>query len=136
MGARREARIAAFQAVYAWEDSQPVIEELCQFQWVAGKLPASDFASLVVNGTIENIHQIDLMINKHLKNWSFDRLNKVDLAVMRISVYSIIHQKDIPDLVTINEAIEIAKKFGSGKSYCFVNGILDSIRNSLSNDKI
>lgn len=129
MGSRRQARICAFQSLYAWEESKPPIDELLNFTWLEAK-PTEDiraFASLLVTGTIENIGNIDERIRDHLTKWSFGRLSKVDLANLRTSVYALIFQQVIPPSVTIDEAVEIAKKFGSDESYRFVNGVLDGI---------
>ncbi len=130
MGTRRHARIAAFQALYAWEESRPDTGELIEFGWLDKKPDekALVFASMIVSGTLENIEDIDEQIRIHLKKWSFERLTKVDLAIIRTSAYALIYQKDIPSSVTIDEAVEIAKKFGSPESYRFVNGVLDGIR--------
>jgi len=129
MGARRQARICAFQSLYAWEDSKPPIDELLNFEWLESKPKeaARSFASLLVIGTIDNIERIDEQIREHLTKWSFDRLSKVDLANLRTSAYALLFQQDIPPSVTIDEAVEIAKKFGSDESYRFVNGVLDGI---------
>lgn len=130
MGARRHARIAAFQTLYAWEESHSDTEALFGFDWLDKKLDeqAMVFASLIIGGTLENIKSIDDQIRLHLKNWSFERLSRVDLAILRTSTYALLYQKDIPSSVTIDEAVEIAKKFGSPESYRFVNGVLDGIR--------
>ena len=77
---------------------------------------------------LENIRSLDDQIRLHLKKWSFERLSRVDLAILRTSTYALLYQKDIPFSVTIDEAVEIAKKFGSPESYRFVNGVLDGIR--------
>jgi N utilization substance protein B len=71
------------------------------------------------------------MIRKHLQNWDFSRLNKVDLAVLRISVYALMYQPDTAPSIIINEAIGISKEFGTDDSYRFINGVLDGIRKSL-----
>lgn len=130
MGTRRQARIAAFQALYAWEESRPELDELLKFEWMEGNPDEKTvvFASLLVGGTIENLESIDEYIRRHLKNWSFERLSRVDLAILRTSTYALLYQKDIPSSVTIDEAVEIAKKYGSPESYRFVNGVLDGIR--------
>ena len=130
MGTRRAGRIAAFQALYAWEESHQELEELLAFEWM-DKRPdeqAAVFAALIVRGTVENLDILDDEIRLHLKKWSFERLNRVDLAILRTSAYALVYQKDIPATVTIDEAVEIAKKFGSPESYRFVNGVLDGIR--------
>ena len=130
MGSRRHARIAAFQALYAWEESHTDMEELLGFTWLDRKPDeqALILASLIIGGTLENIEDIDDQIRLPLKKWNFERLSRVDLSILRTSTYALLYQKDIPYSVTIDEAVEIAKKFGSPESYRFVNGVLDGIR--------
>jgi N utilization substance protein B len=83
-------------------------------------------------GTIENIHAVDSMIGQHLKNWELSRLNRVDLAILRMSAYALMYQKDTPASVVINEAIGISREFGTDESFRFINGVLDSIHRTLS----
>ncbi|MCK5737242.1 MAG: transcription antitermination factor NusB [Spirochaetaceae bacterium] len=130
MGSRRHARIAAFQALYAWEESRSDVEELLSFGWLEKKPDEQTlvFASLIAAGTIENLEEVDKQITQHLKKWSFERLSRVDLAILRTSSYALLYQQDIPCSVTIDEAVEIAKKFGTPESFRFVNGVLDGIR--------
>jgi N utilization substance protein B len=71
------------------------------------------------------------MIRAHLQNWDFSRVNRVDLAVLRLSAYTLMFQQDISPSIVINEAIGISKEFGTDDSYRFVNGVLDSIRRTL-----
>jgi len=87
-----------------------------------------DFATLLITGTMQYLKSIDDAIINQLENWDFKRLAKVDLAILRISVYCLLYQESIPSTVTIDEAIDIAKEFGSDDSYRFVNGVLDGIR--------
>jgi N utilization substance protein B len=129
MGTRRHARIAAFQAIYAWEETRTDAADLASLGWL-DKQPEEDehvFASLLIAGTLENMEEIDNKIRTNLRKWSFDRLARVDLAILRTSTYSLLYQKDIPSSVTIDEAVEIAKQFGTPESYRFVNGVLDGI---------
>jgi len=70
---------------------------------------------------------VDKSIKDHLKNWDFDRIGRVDLAILRISTFGLLFLSDVPPKVTIDEAIDIAKKFGSTESYRFINGVLDGI---------
>lgn len=129
MGLRRLGRIAAFQALYAWEETRDDVDELVKFGWMDKRPDEMTvvFAALIIRGTIDNLDDVDAQIRLHLKKWSFERLNKVDLAILRTSAYALIHQNDIPASVTIDEAVEIAKQFGSPESYRFVNGVLDGI---------
>jgi N utilization substance protein B len=71
------------------------------------------------------------MIKRHLKNWDFSRLNLVDLALLRMSVYTLMFQ-DTPPLVVIDEAVSISREFGTDDSYRFVNGVLDSVRQTIT----
>jgi len=85
------------------------------------------FAEEIVKGTFKHLAKINQLIHKCAKNWSLDRMAVVDRNVLRMAVYEILYRLDIPTSVTINEAIEIAKKYGTDESGSFVNGILDSI---------
>ena len=134
MGVRRKGRILAFQALYAHELSGATLAELQEFSWLDPENLARfrdesrDFARLLIAGTIENLQEVDRHIVRQLEHWDFSRLNKVDLAILRISVYCLLFQADIPPSVTIDEAIDIAKEFGTDDSYRFINGVLDGIR--------
>jgi transcription antitermination protein NusB len=133
LASRRKARILAFQALYAWDSSGGKAEGILDFDWLEEEKRASldedvaSFARLLVAGTLECIGAVDAAINSHLQNWSFERLKRVDLAVLRIGAYSLLFQRDIPAQITIDEAIEIAKEYGSEDSYRFINGVLDGI---------
>ncbi len=134
MGARRNGRILAMQALYAWEVSGSEVDELCAFGWLdeaqARKYDEStrDFARFLVAGILENIETVDESIRKHLEHWDFKRISRVDLAVLRLGVYSLLFQPDIPASVSIDEAIEIAKEYSGDESYRFINGVLDGVR--------
>ncbi|MFZ4617513.1 MAG: transcription antitermination factor NusB [Rectinemataceae bacterium] len=134
MSSRRKARIIAFQALYAWDASGTPVRELLGFAWLEkDKLQNLEdenlvFARLLIAGTIENIVTVDEAITRQLQHWSFERLKKVELAILRVGAYSLLFQSDIPVQITIDEAIEIAKEYGSDESYRFVNGVLDGIR--------
>jgi len=137
MASRRKSRILAFQALYFWESNRVPVEELVSFAWLdEDKLKnlneeTSAFARLIITGTIENIDAVDEMIKKHLQNWDITRLNRVDLAILRISAYTLMFQKDITPSIVIDEAIGISVEFGATDSFKFVNGVLDSIRITL-----
>jgi N utilization substance protein B len=89
------------------------------------------FSRLLLTGTVENITEVDNIIGKHLENWGLERLNRVDLAVLRMSVYTLMFQTDMPPSIVIDEAIEISREFGTNDSYRFVNGVLDGVLNSV-----
>ncbi len=133
MASRRKARILAFQALYAWDSSGGKAEGLLDFDWLEEEKRFSlddevaAFARLLIAGTLESVQSVDAAIKSHLQNWSFERLKRVDLAVLRLGAYSLLYQRDIPAQITIDEAIEIVKEYGSEDSYRFVNGVLDGI---------
>jgi len=137
VASRRKGRILAFQALYCWEAARIPADELMQFSWLeSSKQAALDesiagFSRLLIAGTIENVQAIDEMIKKHLQNWDISRLNRVDLAILRMSVYTLIYQHEIAPSIVIDEAIGISKEFGTDDSFRFVNGVLDSIRITL-----
>jgi len=144
MASRRKGRILAFQALYSWDaqysqtGDASIPDGLLDFSWTlkSDDAPVIDdelvaFSRLLVTGAIENIAGIDSIIQKHLKNWDLKRLNRVDLAVLRMSVYTLMFQTDMPSTIVIDEAIGIAKEFGTDDSYRFINGVLDSIRKTL-----
>ena len=151
---RRKARVLAFQALHSYDVGGQNLEDLLKLDWVnssKGEEPAeeegaadnapldsetSDFARILIAGTINHLPEIDDMIRKHLSaNWDFSRLNRVNLAVLRMSVYSLLFQTDLSPLVVIDEAIAIVKRYGDDKAFRFVNAILDNIRKEVEQDK-
>jgi len=141
MASRRKGRILAFQALFSWDfrycetGSVSIPEGLLDFSWSEKKITQDEeiaaFSRLLVSGTVENIRVIDSMIEKHLDNWELKRLNRVDLAVLRMSVYTLMFQPELHPSIVIDEAIDISREFGTDDSYRFVNGVLDSVRKSL-----
>jgi len=140
--ARRKGRILAFQALYAWDVSHLSLPDLLDFSWVEQDklLKLGDdgvaFPRLIIAGTLEHIAEIDECIKSHLTNWDFDRLSKVDLAILRISVYSLMYQSDIHPTIVIDEAIDISKEFGADESFKFINAVLDNIRKNLQGNSV
>jgi N utilization substance protein B len=142
MASRRKGRILAFQALYSWDTGysqtgdKSIPDGLLDFPWQAQAKPLKEeiavFSRLLVTGTINNIDTVDGMIEKHLENWELKRLNRVDLAVLRMSVFSLMFQTAIHPSIVIDEAVDISKEFGTDDSYRFVNGVLDSIRKTLA----
>jgi len=119
------------QSLYSWDVSELNREQLLEFEWVdrrEGREETFAFARLIIVGVLEHIDEVDAAIKNHLEHWDISRLSKVDLAILRISAYSLLFQQDVPASVTIDEGIAIAKEYGSDESYKFVNGVLDAIR--------
>ena len=145
MASRRKGRILAFQALFSWDfrynetGSVSIPEGLFDFSWSEKNITQDEemtaFSRLLISGTVENIKAIDSMIEKHLDNWELKRLNRVDLAVLRMSVYTLMFQPEMHPSIVIDEAIDISKEFGTDDSYRFVNGVLDSVRKSLSSSE-
>jgi len=93
------------------------------------------FARMLISGTIEHLEEIDEIIKKYLKSWDFDRVNKVSLSILRMSVYSLKYQPELQPTIIIDEAIHLAKDFGPEDSFKFVNAILDNIKKFLNGSK-
>ncbi len=127
MLSRHQGRRLAVQAMYNWDIAQVSQDEVLKFDWYEGDEPL-DFSRLLVAGTITELERIDNEISARLEHWDLARVTRVDLAILRISVYSLLFQADIPAQVTIDEAIELAREFSTTDSYRFVNGILDTVR--------
>ena len=141
MGSRRRGRILAFQALFSWDACPQDVSQLLEYPWLSEaereKLPADAelFARLLISGTLERLEEIDQTIKNQLEHWDFSRLAKVELAMLRMSIYSLKYQKDIPASVTIDEAVEIARSYGSDESFRFINGVLDGVRKRLESGK-
>jgi N utilization substance protein B len=140
MASRRKGRILAFQALFSWDAGgaqSDVSPDLLEFGWIGDQSRESldeetaAFARLLFRGTVENNALIDETIQKYLENWTIERLNRVDLAILRMSVYSLMFQKDIAPSIVIDEAIGISREFGNDDSYKFINGVLDAVRKGL-----
>lgn len=126
---RRKGRELALQALYQIEitgDGTPraVDQFLSHFE---GQATAKDFARQLVSGVVGRRPEIDLRIEQSTENWKLARLAKVDLVLLRMATYELIFCPDIPASVSLDEAIEIAKRFGTSDSPAFINGVLDQV---------
>jgi N utilization substance protein B len=88
-----------------------------------------DFLKRVILGVLEHFHQLDRLIEQYSENWRLDRINMIDRNILRIALFELLYCEEIPPKVTINEAIDLGKRFGSEDSGSFINGILDRIQN-------
>lgn len=158
MGKRREARERTVQFLFQHDLNQPenldealnqfwdtqraaaIAEEKGPANWgqpaelpppTAGEAETRLFADPLIRGTLQHRDAIDAVIQKHLKNWDYHRLAAVDRNVLRLAVFEMLHRDDIPPVVSINEAVDIAKKFSTHDSGKFVNGLLDKIKGEL-----
>lgn len=136
MGHRRSSRELAMQALYYCDLGNSEPEEAYRL-FCMDFQPEPEvelFFSKLVKGTLDHIEEIDSRIETFSNNWKISRMSGVDRNVMRIAVYELLFCPDIPSKVSINEAIDIGKKYGTGDSGAFINGILDAI--SLDIDSI
>ena len=130
MGKRREAREAAVQFLFQRDMHSAGQQTGVEDFWAMRPTPANvqQFATELIAGVLGNQAAIDEQIKKFLKNYEIGRVAAVDRNVLRVAVYEMLFCHDIPPVISINEAIEIAKKFGAQDSGRFVNGVLDRIR--------
>lgn len=135
MGGRRKGREYALQLLFGSDltgAAQPTTAaESGTFAafWAQRRAApeVQSFAEGLVCGVAAHLDDIDAVITRHAKNWAMPRMAAVDRNVLRVAVYELLHRPDIPERVVLNEAIDIAKKYGSVDSGAFVNGILDDI---------
>jgi transcription antitermination protein NusB len=130
MGSRRKSRELAMQFLYNLELNHQEVDEALKGFWEMN--PADDsckeFAEILIKGTNEHQTEIDAIIDRFTINWDIERIAIVDRNVLRIGIYEMLFRDDIPPVVSINEAVDIAKKFSTAESGKFVNGILDKVK--------
>jgi len=126
---RRAAREIAMKLLYQFEIQKDDREEQIQVLLQENDLAENDKVYLldVVEGVSDNLVHIDTAIEKYSKGWKINRISKVDLSILRLSIYEISFRDDIPLNVSINEAVELAKKYSNEEAGSFVNGILGKI---------
>jgi N utilization substance protein B len=131
-GTRRKGRELALQALYQIEiTNDPSVAAVELFlRHFEGTPKAKEFARRLVSGVVSQRPAIDRAIEKSTENWKLARLAKVDLVILRMATYELTFCPDIPTTVSLDEAIEIAKRFGSAESAAFINGVLDQIAQS------
>jgi N utilization substance protein B len=129
MGSRRKARELSLQMLFQYDIAGNAPDMIIStFEDLQKSKPNTrEFAEKIFRGTLDHITEIDEMIQKQAENWRLSRMAVVDRNIIRMSVYELMHENDTPKLVIIDEAIEIAKKFGTQKSSQFINGVLDGI---------
>ena len=130
MGTRRRARELAMQALFYMDTQQngspQMLERFCENFTLPQKV--RPFFLQLVKGVLATQDQIDVIIERYSENWKVPRMSCVDRNVMRVAVFEMLFCPDIPPKVSINEAIDVAKKFGTEESGAFINGIVDRIR--------
>jgi N utilization substance protein B len=130
---RRKAREYAVQVLYAVDLNPVPIKEFFKVFWELN--PCKDeimsYTSDLVTGTLRKQKEIDELISIHSSHWKIDRMAVTDRNILRLGTYELLEEQSVPSKVVINEAIEIAKKFGTSDSATFINGVLDSIHQEL-----
>lgn len=134
MGARRMARERALQALYELDVQGAVAPaDALEAAWAASddEGPRDDdahaFALELVQGVRGELEALDALIEKHSHHWRVDRMSRIDRNVLRLGAFELLRREDIPRKVTLNEAVELGKKFGNEESSAFINGLLDKI---------
>jgi N utilization substance protein B len=133
MGTRRAARELVVQYFYQWDslpaENRPTEEEF--WTLVEPSEASKKLATEFIQAMRGRLPELDEQIRRYLQNWSFDRLTLVDRNIMRLALFEMHHRPDIPPVVSINEAVEIAKRFSTEESGKFVNGMLDQARKDI-----
>jgi len=126
---RRKGRSVAVQILYQLEMNAQDIEQALPVFWEhhAHGDETREFAERIARGVWQNREEIDAIIVDTTRNWSLERIAPIDRNILRAAIYEVLYCEDIPAKVTLNEAIELGKKFGCDKSGAFINGVLDSV---------
>ena len=132
---RSEAREQAFQLVFEMGITGDSVDATIDAAGMSLDLILDDFAEKLAKGVEQNREKIDEQISRYIRGWKFSRLSRVAVAALRLAVYEILYEDNIPDSVSINEAVELAKKYGSVEDAPFVNGVLASVVKSRGEDR-
>lgn len=134
---RRDGRAAAMQYLYAWSLNPPanLAEDLrVFFESLEHPREHYAFGEELIHGAIQHMAEIDARIRTLAHNWEFDRIARIDLAILRVAMFEMMFRKDIPPVVSINEAIDLSKQFSNADAKRFINGILDRLKDQLGRD--
>lgn len=133
MGNRRKARELALQMLFQIDISGHRAEEVFTTFFASHKFKPEvvEFAKRIVKGSVEHREEMDRLISTTTENWKMDRMATVDRNILRIAVYEFLYEETVPKKVSINEALEIAKKYSTAESVQFINGVLDGIKKRL-----
>ncbi len=138
---RRDGRTAALQYLYSWSLNRPAhlgedLRVFFQNLQIADNKPREHYAfgEELIHGVIEHCDEIDGRIRGLAKNWDFERIARIDLAILRLAIFEMVFRNDIPPVVSINEAIDLSKQFSNADAKRFINGILDKLKDQLGRD--
>ena len=130
MGKRTKARECAVQMLYQWESTREPMDRVAGLFWKVRSTTDETRAraETLARGAQGDVAALDAAITAALTNWRFDRVAAVDRNILRIAAYELLHEPETPSAVIIDEAVEMAKRFGEADSPAFVNGVLDAVR--------
>ena len=133
MGSRRKSREFAMQMLYQWEICGYTPEQVEASFFANQRADAEEegFARNLFEGAVANMDQLDGVVRAHAENWRLERMAAVDRNILRVALFELLHHPKTPAPAVINEALEIARRFSTGDSVEFVNGVLDGIRKKL-----
>lgn len=124
---RKQAREEAFILIFEKVFNDCTAQEILEIAAEARDLKPDEYIKTVFFGVYENIDEIDGLISENAVGWKIERISKTALCILRLAIFEILHMDDIPASVSINEAVEIAKKYASGEDASFINGILSTV---------
>lgn len=129
MASRHKSRAITLQSLYQIELTNVSLTDAISFSWYDKELEPEEkeLATQLIKGVVKNWDLLDTIIKTYSKNWEFERISVVNRCILRLSIYSLINQREIPPKVVINEAIELTREFESETAVTFINGILDAI---------
>jgi len=122
--AREEAFILIFEKIF---NKEATTEEILELALEVRDLEADDYIKTVFSGVFENVNALDALISEKAVGWKISRISKTSLAILRLAIFEIKFMDDIPESVSINEAVELCKKYATKEDASFVNGILASV---------
>jgi N utilization substance protein B len=134
---RRDGRVAAMQYLYSWSLNRPTdpADDLrLFFEQLEQPRDHYAFGEELIQGVLQHLEEIDGHIRTLAHNWEFDRIARIDLAILRVAVFEMLFRKDIPPVVSINEAIDLSKQYSNADAKRFINGILDRLKDELGRD--
>jgi N utilization substance protein B len=137
LGKRTKARECAFQILYQWDVTREPIQHVFNLFWKvrSGTPEMKKMAERLARGAQADVERLDAAITAALTNWRFDRVAIIDRNIMRLAAYELMREMDTPSSVIIDEAVEMAKRFGEADSPPFVNGVLDAVKTNVRKAK-
>ena len=133
MKSRRKSREFALQALYQWDIARQDIQRIIaqsreHFSLEKGE---DEFSERIIRGVVGHLQELDQLIETYSENWRLERISLIDRNILRMAAYELLYCEEIPPKVTLNEAVDLGKQFGTEDSGSFINGILDRIQNEV-----